>query len=289
MNTVYDSMDLHIHSTVSDGSDKPADILRRVREAGIALFSLTDHDAVKGCREILALRKPSDPAFITGVEFSCRDEKGKYHILGLHYDMEAESIHSLVDKGHSLRMDKVKARLAFIRREFGFAFPEEEIRALLALDNPGKPHIGNLMVKYGYADSKEQAIRAYINKLRLDAAFIAPDEAIRGILDAGGIPVLAHPCFGDGDQLIVGQEMEERLQHLMDYGLQGVEAFYSGFSPKLREEMLALAERYGLYVTAGSDYHGTNKLIELGDTGLDRELPQPAGMIRFLERVTDGV
>ena len=280
-------LDLHMHSRVSDGSDTPAEILRHVREKGIGLFSLTDHDAVKGCQEIQRLRTSSDPDFLNGVEFSCRDGQGKYHILGYRYDLGREAIHRLVEKGHSLRMKKVTARLDFLRQEFGFSFPEEELRALLAMDNPGKPHIGNLMVKYGYAESKEQAIREYMNRLRFKTEYISPQEAIRGILDAGGIPVLAHPCFGDGDQLIVGEAMEERLRRLMDYGLQGLEGFYSGFSPKLRAEMLSLAERYDLYVTAGSDYHGTNKLINLGETGFAAGEPMPGGMLRFLESVRE--
>ncbi len=287
MNQIQGRIDLHIHSRVSDGSDTPEEILRHVRKAGIRLFALTDHDAVKGCREILSLRGPGDPLFITGAEFSCRDEQGKYHILGYHYDLEAESINSLVNKGHSLRMKKVTARLDFIRDTFGFVFTDEEIWNLLALDNPGKPHIGNLMVKNGYAKTKEQAIKEFLNRQRFRTEYVRPEEAIRGILGSGGIPVLAHPCFGDGDQLIVGQEMEERLLRLMDFGLQGVEAYYSGFSPKLRSGILTLAERYGLYVTAGSDYHGTNKLIELGDTGFDSNGPMPEGMIRFLKKVTE--
>ena len=150
------------------------------------------------------------------------------------------------------------------------------------MDNPGKPHIAKLMIRLGYAETMEQAIREYINRIYFRNEFFHPEEAIRSILEGGGIPVLAHPSFGDGDQLIQGEEMERRLQRLMGFGLQGLEAFYSGFSPALREELLAFAERYGLYVTAGSDYHGTNKLVALGDTGLDDAAAGPEGMQRFL-------
>jgi len=280
-------IDLHMHSSVSDGTDSPAEILSRVKEAGISVFSLTDHDAIKGCEVILALRGASEyaPAFLTGVEFSCKDERGKYHILGYGYDPAGAAIRAVVEKGHALRMGKCRERLAFIRREFGVTFPQEEIDALLAMDNPGKPHIGNLMVKYGYAETKEQAIKDYIDKLRFGSAYVRPEEAIKGILGAGGIPVLAHPSFGDGGQLFVGEEMEARLLRMIDLGVQGVEAFYSGFSPKLRNEILSLAEKYHLYVTAGSDYHGGNKLIVLGDTGMSEDTPVPDGMERFLAAV----
>ena len=278
-------IDLHMHTTVSDGSDTPEGILARVKEAGIDVFAVTDHDAIKGCRIIRGLLKEGDPSFLCGAEFSTRDELGSYHILGYHYDPEGEAIQKLVKHGHNLRMKKVSARLKFIRDKFGFDFPEEEIEALLAMDNPGKPHIGNLMVKYGYTDTKEEAIKKYINKLKLTQAFIGPEEAITGILAAGGIPVLAHGFFGSGDQLILGDEMDARLRRLMDFGLQGVEAFYSGFSPKLCGEMLEFAKRYHLYVTAGSDYHGSNKLVVLGDTGMEEDTSVPDGMKRFFDEV----
>ena len=278
-------IDLHMHTTVSDGSNTPEEILACVRSAGIAVFSITDHDAIKGCRMVQSHLGKDDPAFVCGVEFSCKDAQGQYHILGYAYDPDTESIQNTVEKGHSLRMKKVKARLDFIRDEFDFAFPEDEIEKLLSLDNPGKPHIGNLMVKYGYVETKEIAIKNYIDKLHIRSEYVRPEEAIAGILGSGGIPVLAHPFFGSGDQLIVGADMENRLKRLIEYGLQGVEAFYSGFSPKLTAEMLELAGRYGLYVTAGSDYHGSNKMIALGDTGMDASAPLVPGMERFLEAV----
>ena len=257
----------------------------RVRKAGIGLFSVTDHDAVKACRIIPPLLTEGGPAYLTGSEFSCRDEEGKYHILGYGYDPEAAPIRELIESGHRLRIGKVRARLDFLRTEFGFSFPKKELDALFALDNPGKPHIANMMVRLGYAKSKEQAIKEFINRIRFRNEYVRPEEAIRGILGGGGIPVLAHPSYGDGDQLILGEEMDKRLRKLIGYGLQGVEGFYSGFTPRIRREILDLAERYGLYVTAGSDYHGTNKLVALGDTGLAEGDEWPEGLRRFLRDV----
>lgn len=278
-------VDLHMHTAISDGTDSPEELLLRVKEAGIGLFSVTDHDALKGSRIIPALLQPGDPRFLTGVEFSCRDEQGKYHILGYGYDPEAAAIREAVEYGHRFRLKKVAARLDFLKTEFGFGFPREEIDALMALDNPGKPHIGNLMVKYGYVETKEIGIREYLNRLRLPSEYLRPEDAIRGILGGGGVPVLAHPAYGDGDQLILGEEMEARVRRLMDYGLEGLECFYSGFTGKLCREMLTLAERYGLYVTCGSDYHGKNKLVELGDTGLEADREYPEGLRRFLDEM----
>ena len=275
-------IDLHMHSTVSDGTDTLAKLLQKVREAGIRVFSVTDHDAVKSGRIIQGLLKRGDPVFIPGAEFSCKDENGKYHILGYGFDPENAEINALVDYAHALRMKKVGARLDFLRSEFGFDSPKEEIDRLLSLDNPGKPHIGNLMVKYGYAESKKEAIDRFIDKKRFKSEYLSPGEAISSILASGGIPVLAHPFYGSGDELIVGEEMEIRLQHLIAYGLKGIEAFYSGFSDKLRKDALLLADRYDLLVTAGSDYHGENKMVRLGDTGLSAEMGQPPRLKKFL-------
>ena len=276
-------IDLHMHTTVSDGTDTPEEIVARVREAGINVFSVTDHDAVKACGVIPALLGEG-LTYVTGAEFSTRDEDGKYHVLGYGFDSDSAPIRELTETGHNNRMKKVRARLEFLETEFGFTFPEDEVRALLALDNPGKPHIANLMVKLGYADDKKQAIDEFINRKRFRSEYIRPEYAIERILAGGGVPVLAHPTYGDGDQLILGDEMEERLKKLTGFGLEGVECFYSGFTPRITRDMLAFAVRFGLYVTAGSDYHGTNKMVPLGDTGLDLADETPEGLTRFLAR-----
>ena len=280
-------LDLHMHTTVSDGTDTPEAILTLVREAGIGLFSVTDHDAVESCRRILAAKKADDPEFITGVEFSCKDEEGQYHILGYGYDPDAEAINAIVQLSHGYRMKKLLKRLAFIRERFGFAFSKEEVDTLLKTDNPGKPHIANLMVLHGYAKDRNEAIRAYLNQAHFADEYVRPEEAIRRILLSGGIPVLAHPPFGNGDQLILGEALEARVNKLTAFGLQGLEAIYSGFTDKLRGEVLSLAEKHGLYVTAGSDYHGSNKLVPLGDTGLDGTTEIPKGLTAFLQAIKE--
>ncbi len=279
------AIDLHMHTCVSDGTDTPKELLLRVKKAGIELFSVTDHDAVKACAEIKKLLKKGDPAFVSGVEFSCKDEEGKYHILGYAFDPDAEPLVKTLEKGHSFRVSKVRKRLDFLKEEYGFSFSDEDISELFSLDNPGKPHIGNLMVKYGYAEKREDAIKNYIDKYRAGSEYVRPEEAIEAILGAGGVPVLAHPAYGRGDELILGDELLRRVRRLTGFGLLGLEAFYSGFTRKLRDETLALAEVGGLYVTAGSEYHGKNKIVNLGDTDLPRADEFPKGLLRFLDRV----
>ena len=274
-------IDLHMHSNVSDGTDTPEQLLEHVRETGLEVFALTDHDAAKGCAAVRSLLRDGDPVFINGAEFSCRDEYGKYHIIGYGFDLDAPGINRLIGTGHAIRMKKVSARIERLKEEFGFDFSDEDKAELMASENPGKPHIANLMVKYGYTETKETAMRDFLNIIRLRSEYIRPEIAIEEIIKSGGIPVLAHPFYGSGDELILGEEMEERLCRLKEMGLRGVEAFYSGFTDKLSRNMLSLAERYGLYVTAGSDYHGKNKMVALGDTGPERA-QDPEGLTRFL-------
>lgn len=284
-----EKIDLHMHSTVSDGTDTPEEILCLVKKAGIQLFSITDHDAVKAGAVIRKIWKEGDPAFITGTEFSCKDAHGKYHILGYGFDSDAPEIQGLVQKSHSYRISKVKARLDFLKNDFGFVFPDEEIEKLFALANPGKPHIGNLMAKYGYAESKDAAITDYVNKCPYRSKYLTPKEAIEGILDSGGIPVLAHPAFGNGENMIRGEEMGRRLDLLIGFGLRGVEAYYSRNTGEILEEMLAFAREKDLLVTAGSDYHGRNKRVRPGDTGCGNAVQGPAGLRGFMEAVQEKI
>ena len=279
-------IDLHMHSTISDGTDTPEEMLEKVKAAGIDLFSVTDHDAIKACISIKEILRADCPLFISGVEFSCRDSLGKYHILGYGYDSSAEAICSLVEEGHSSRMKKLGMRLDALREIFGIEFSDKDAAELYANNNPGKPHIAKLLVKYGFAETVNQAFADFLNKAKIPNIYVSPERAISAILESGGIPVLAHPSFGSGDETIMGDEMDERLQRLIGFGLKGVEAYYSGFSPVMQKEILGFAEKYNLYVTAGSDYHGENKLVMLGDNNLDDVDQAPAGLHRFLEDVS---
>ena len=278
-------IDLHMHTVISDGTDDLPLLLKNVQNAGIEIFSITDHDAIRGGIEMPALLKEGSPAFIRGAEFSCKDELGKYHILGYGYDPDIPGIAEVVEMGHNFRMKKNEARLNYLREEFGFVFPDEALEKFYARDNPGKPHIGNMMVELGYAKTKDEAIRDFVDRKRFQGEYVNPKIAIEGILASGGIPVLAPPSSGSGDDLIVGEEMENRLLHLLPYGLAGVEAYYSGFTKKLENEILGLAEKYELYVTAGSDYHGRNKLVVIGDNGLDDIADAPESLRQFLRDV----
>lgn len=279
------TIDLHIHTRLSDGTDSPEELLELVRAAGIQIFSVTDHDGIQGSVSMPDLLSPGDPGFIRGVEFSCKDRDGKYHILGYGYDPENPRLQALLEKGHGFRINKTRDRLDFLREQFGFDFPEDEIEEILTMNNPGKPHIAGLMIRHGYAETIREAIDVYIDQKQFPERYITPEEAIEAISASGGISVLAHAPWGSGDEVILGRDLEERVERLVGYGLQGVEGYYSGFTEMMKNQILRQAELYGLYVTAGSDFHGKNKLVELGDTELSDVAAAPEGLWRFLEDV----
>ncbi|MBQ6293642.1 MAG: PHP domain-containing protein [Lachnospiraceae bacterium] len=263
--------DLHMHSTWSDGTDSPKEILNKVKAAGISFFAITDHDEYRGSRELLLqLKKTQDearPVFITGAEFSCRDGDDKFHILGYAYDPHSPAVRELRKVFREIRMQKTVNRMTFLKDRYGFSFSEREMAALMRHHNPGKPHIAKLMIRHGYATTISEAILNYLDNYHGPERRIRPEEAIEAILAAGGIPVLAHGPFGDGEQDLGPEEMEGRILRLKAAGLMGVEAFYSGYSAAHRDMMLDLAARHGLLATSGSDYHGKNKSVILGDTG----------------------
>ncbi|MBO4903329.1 MAG: PHP domain-containing protein [Lachnospiraceae bacterium] len=262
-------IDMHMHTNASDGTDTPETIIQTVKDAGIGIFSATDHDTVKNCAIIRSLLREDDVRFINGVELSCRDDFGKYHILGYAYRDGDSPLSELTAYTHGLRVQKVRMRLEILEKEYGITFPQDEIDALMQLNNPGKPHIGNLMVKYGFAASREEAIEKILNKAKVKGVgSITPQRAIYAILASGGIPVLAHAVFGDGSQLLAEAELHRRIRMLKEIGLKGLECYYSGFSPKQQNLMLSMADQYDLLASAGSDYHGKNKMIFPGDTNL---------------------
>ena len=258
--------DLHLHSTVSDGSDTPLQLLEKVRASDIDIFALTDHDAYLGCKEIQNHLRDGDPTFLGGIELSCRDEFGKYHILGYCYNVNKPSIQEAAEVTHSVRRNKARNRLQFLEDAFHFVFSQQEKDTLLQNENPGKPHFVDLLLKKGYVKDKLEAF-AIMNKYHGPERKLTPEEAIDAIFRADGIPVLAHGILEDGSGLLTVEQLSKRVDRLKSFGLMGLECYYSSYTPEQTEIMLSLADQYHLMATAGSDYHGINKTVPLGASG----------------------
>lgn len=256
-------VDLHMHSAASDGTDSPAQLLAQVQAAGIRTFALTDHDTIEGCAQVEALVPPG-LRFIRGVEFSCITSAGKCHILGYGYQPEAPSIHQALEAGRVLRQAKLTRRLNYLEEAHGIRFSEQELQWLSGLSSPGKPHLAQLIMDRGLAASREEAISRYIDGCKGGDARIDGAIAVRGILEAGGIPVWAHPLGGEGERHLTRERFHAQLTVLMGLGIQGLECCYSRYTRQEVVFLLDQAERHGLLVSGGSDYHGTAKNIPLG-------------------------
>ena len=255
-------IDLHIHTTASDGSDSPAELARKV--AGLRIFSVTDHDTIDGALQMENLVPPGT-VYIRGVEFSCVSPAGKCHILGYGYDPRHPALLAALEEGRTLRLEKLQRRLEALRAHFGIILTDDELSRLYSLNSPGKPHLGKILLDRGLAETLDGAIQTYL-KIRVPGRDrIDAGRAIAAIEKAGGRSVWAHPLGGEGEKRLTPEKFEDQLQTLLAAGLKGMECHYSRYS---REEIQFLRDRaaaHGLTVTGGSDYHGINKRdLELG-------------------------
>lgn len=256
-------IDLHTHSTASDGSMSPAEIVRLAREKGLSAIALTDHDTVDGVEEALEEGKRSGVEVIPGIEISV-DFKPEMHILGYFpaingYTGIRQEL-EVVKQGREVRNKKIINRL----NELGIDITLEEVKGVALGDIMGRPHIARVLVNRGFVSSIDEAFDRYLCREGL-AYFkrveLKPGDGINAIRNAGGLPVLAHPVFlGKSNG-----ELDTLLAELKEFGLAGIEALYSENSKEDTGNFLRLAIKYELLVTGGSDFHGSFKPgIELG-------------------------
>ena len=277
------SVDLHIHTTASDGSDSPALLLRKLKEAGITTFSITDHDTITGALEMEKLVTP-EFRFIRGIEFSCETAAGKCHILGYGFEPQDPLFRAALEEGAALRREKLLSRLRYLEETLSITFTEAEKTWLYSLKSPGKTHFGKLLVDRAIAATITEAIQKYINPHKPRRDRIEAGTAISAILHAGGIPVWAHPLGGEGEKRLSVEEFSAQLAVLMDAGIRGLECFYSRYSSSDLEFLTAQAERHHLLISGGSDYHGTNKQdLPLGRLSADG-VPFPAEKLTILQK-----
>ena len=269
------TVDLHIHTDASDGTDSPANLLWNLQKAGINTFAVTDHDTISGA---LAVKRivPRGFRFIQGIEFSCRTQSGhKCHILGLNYDENSIDFQAALRTGDELRHQKFHRRIEILRSDFGITFTDEEIDSLLKIPSVGKPHLANLLVAKGLAQNRQEAITKYIDKCKTGSSRIDAGLAVKAILSAGGFPVWAHPLGGEGEQELPESTFRLVLNELIAYGLKGLECWYSKYKSLKCEWLTKQARRRGLFISGGSDYHGTNKTVPLGRLNAENRAVSP--------------
>jgi len=250
-------IDLHVHSTASDGSFTPAQVVALAGEAGLTAIALTDHDTVAGVKEALDAAEDTDVTVVPGVELSCIYMEKEIHILGLYVDYESGELLRFLSDAAAKRTGRNKQMLDAFNRD-GFQITMED----LTCGNPKtvitRAHFARALLKKGYVTSVDQAFKKYLNPdcpYYRKREIITPKEAIDAILAAGGFPVLAHPC-----QYKLGWEKTEELIVLLkSYGMRGLECFHSSNNQNESVKLRKLAMKYNLVPTGGSDFHGAAK------------------------------
>jgi len=257
-------IDLHTHSTASDGTYSPAELVRLAVKEGLSALALTDHDTVEGLAEARTEAERLGLAFVPGVEISVRFAgPGHCHILGYFVDPASENLREtlgLLQRARAERNRKMVEKL----RALGIEITLEELESKAGGGEIGRPHFAALLVEKGVVRRVEEAFEKYLRKgapAYVPKARLTEEEAFSAIRAAGGLPVLAHPVHLG----LSPEELAAYVSRLREMGLAGIEAYYTDHSPEFTALCLDLARRFDLVVTGGSDFHGRNKPdIKLG-------------------------
>lgn len=270
-------VDLHVHTTFSDGTRTPEETVRRARELGLYAIAITDHDTVEGVRPALAAAKGTALHVLPGVELSVDYGPTEIHVLGFFPDLDHEPLLETMRKIREGRVERAEKMVALLR-EAGIPITLEQVLEEAGAGSVGRPHVAKVLVKLGVVRTEPEAFTEYL--ARGKAAYVpryklTPEAAVRLLVEAGAMPVYAHPGLSHTDTMI---------DTLIPHGLLGLEAYHTDHTPSETRKYLNMAKRRGLYVTGGSDTHGPEGVVpvEIGsvyvpDECADRLMEWAAG------------
>lgn len=257
-------IDLHTHSTASDGTESPAELVAAARAAGVDTIAITDHDTVAGWDEAAAAARLHGVALVRGIEISCTWHNASIHLLGYLTDPSDDALMGELAKARDSRATRLE-RMVELMAADGIPVTHAEVLAQVAPGaTPGRPHIADALVANGTVAHRDEA---FVSWLSDDSPYYVnhyspdPVRACELVRRAGGVPVIAHPFTrtrGEG----VSDALVEQMYAA---GLAGLEAFHRDHGPAEVARALGLAGRLGMVVTGSSDYHGTGKLNRLGE------------------------
>ncbi len=251
-------VDLHLHSTASDGRLSPSQLVRKAAELGLTVIALADHDTVNGIVEALeAVKAYPELKVIPAVEINTDVPHGEAHVLGYFIDFTDLELNATLEQlrdSRRLRAQRMIAKLA----KLGVNIEWQRVQDIAGSGTIGRPHLAQAMLEKGYIASNREAFTKYIGKggpAYVEREKITPSGAVEVIFRAGGLPVLAHPfTINDPETMII---------ELKQAGLVGIEAYYGEYAAAQIRELVDLSEKYGLITTGGSDYHGLDETAEI--------------------------
>lgn len=263
-------IDLHTHSTASDGEHTPAELVRLAIERDLTALALTDHDSVAGLDAALEAARGTSLQVIPGVELSCDVPQAEVHVLGYFIDWHAPHFQSMLVKfrdGRYGRAEKMVKKLAALDAPISF----DRVKELAGDASIGRPHVAQALLEAGHITTLVEAFDKYIGRngpAYVERFRLTPEDAVMLILQAGGVPVLAHP-----------REVTHFVEPLVKAGLIGLEVYYGLYDDTTISELARLAKQYGLLATGGSDFHGLNKMAHMSGLG---QVNVPPGVVEKL-------
>ncbi len=257
-------IDLHLHTTASDGRLSPEEVVELAAEGGLEVIAITDHDSVEGIAAALEAAELFPPLkVIPGVEFNSDIPDGEVHILGYFIDYESQELGQTLRRLRRARRRRARRMIARLA-ELGIEVEWERIEELAGGGSMGRPHIAQAMLEQGYISSLQEAFNRYIGRrgpAYVEREKLTPVGAVELVVKARGLPVLAHPASIDG--------LEELLGQLKAAGLVGLEAYYNGYPRQTIDWLVDIGKRHGLIISGGSDFHGFGGGKETRIGGID--------------------
>lgn len=250
-------VDLHIHSTASDGSLNPADIVRQAAERGLSAIALADHDTVGGIAPAIEAAKILPKLkVIPAIELSTDVPQGEVHVLGYFIDYADREFQVTLERMRHSRLHRAQGMIAKLKN-FGIYIDWERVQEIAGTGSMGRPHIAQAMLEKGYITSFKEAFDKYISRdgpAYVEREKMTPVEAVELLLQVNGLPVLAHPFTANNTEMLIAE--------LKAAGLVGIETYYNGYTADEISRLVSLADKFGLIATGGSDYHGLDATNE---------------------------
>ena len=250
-------VDLHIHTTASDGKFTPAEIVQKAIASGLKYIAITDHDSIDGVLPAqAAARNFNELTVIGGVEINTDVPAGELHILGYYIDTACLELETRLEKLRDSRKDRARKIIAKLKA-LGINIDYDRVKELAGAGSVGRPHIAQVMMEKAYVSTLKEAFDRYIGRngpAYVERDKISPVGATQLILKAKGIPVLAHPYTCEHPESIISE--------LKAAGLAGVEVYYTSHTPQQVHDLLRLAKLFDLVPTGGSDFHGLDSINE---------------------------
>lgn len=251
-------IDLHLHSTYSDGTNTPEELVALAAEAGLAAAVLTDHDTMEGTPRFLAAARAAGLRSLAGMEISADVPRRTVHLLAYGCDPAEPRLAAALARIRDGRAERNAHILEKLGR-LGAPISMEEVRAEAGnAEVVGRPHIAAALVRRGFAEDRVDAFRRFLGRgapAYAERYRLSPEEALSLVAGAGGVVSLAHPASTGYNPA----ELRRFVGRLAEHGLAGIECLYTGYLPNQVEEYVGLAREFGLLVTGGTDYHGDNK------------------------------